>query len=1071
MTKIFSNLEIYGTGTTSSGTALEVKNSGATSLFRVRNDGLSSLGAAGTIDTYFWTTNSASQQLGFTNENGLSGIFSNVPNVYFMNGGSGGNTFTKITTANGNWMFGSPSSNVYSMNISDSKMTIQGSGASSVGNVLKVINSADTSLMLVRNDGTVMVNATAVPTNVKLYTKVDINSDYAFIAANSGNSLTFAVRGDNRIGINGSATSDIVLDIKNPFSDLLPLRVLKDDGTALFAIFNAGYTNIKDRLFVGDYFVNPTATIHARGVDASASNFTLKLVDSGDTIMLAVRNDGKVGIGTITPTDKLSIYTAKTATSTATPDSINLGGTFSNAAGTNLKFKIYDDGGSIGGFGISSGQLDYKTWSTGADHVFYADTDRLVTIKGTGAVGIGVNAPGARLDISGGTSNPFLAQSTINGSGVMGIFRNNDGGFDVGQEIQLDFQQQTSTLGRISSTYFGGSDYGFNFYGNNGFVNTTPIITFRGNGYVGIGTTGTTAKLQIKGETANSSNFGLKIVDSGDTLLSYVRNDGYAAFDRYLRVGLRGDYGQLDVYGYTDPSSVILDLKNKNEQTIFNFRQETYNPYFRMYSNGNSTSTIGIDGAPNGKSYLNDYLGIGFDANTLTGITAKLHIKGVDTGTTNYTLKLVNSADTALFMVRNDGIIEAGQNSVGNSSLKIGRDIGTFGTGIGNVGIGYASLSNLIGGNANIAMGGSALAAITNGSQNSGFGEGVLHSNQIGNYNVALGYNALGNALGSSNVAVGHRAMLNTTGGENNVVVGNTAFFNNINGSSNTIIGENGGFSNSGSRNIFAGYSAGYNQTGSSDTLIIDNRIRANIEEEVGRAIIYGVLSTLPENQTLRFNANVGIGISGGTERLEISGNTKLSSLSNQFLIGTYTALKMSQGSGAPNISLGHNNTLIDADNGGGIVIGSSSLAASDGIAIGLNTSAYTNTSDAIAIGREATISNASIRGIAIGRQATVTASNAIAFGNYITAAQDDTVIIGNNSLGNKAKVGIWTSTPTASLDVSGTTGYNQLRVRTTYTPTGTADANGNTGDLVWDDSFFYVKTAAGWKRTALATF
>lgn len=424
-----------------------------------------------------------------------------------------------------------------------------------------------------------------------------------------------------------------------------------------------------------------------------------------------------------------------------------------------------------------------------------------------------------------------------------------------------------------------------------------------------------------------------------------------------------------------------------------------------------------------------------------------------------------------ILAVRNDGIIEAGHNSIGNSSLKIGRDIGTFGTGIGNVGVGYASLSNLVGGNANIAMGGSALAAITDGSQNSGFGEGVLHSNQIGNYNVALGYNALGNALGSSNVAVGHRAMLNTTGGENNVVIGNTAFFNNVNGSSNTIIGENGGFFNSGSRNIFAGYSAGYNQTGSSDTLIIDNRIRSSIEEEVGRAIIYGVLSTLPINQTLRFNANVGIGISGGTERLEISGNTKLTSLSNQFLIGTYTALKMSQGSGAPNISLGHNNTLIDADNGGGIVIGSSSLAASDGIAIGLNTSAYTNTSDAIAIGREATISNSSIRGIAIGRQATVTASNAIAFGNYITAAQDDTVIIGNNSLGNKAKVGIWTSTPTASLDVSGTTGYNQLRVRTTYTPTGTADVNGNTGDLVWDDSFFYVKTAAGWKRTALATF
>lgn len=229
--------------------------------------------------------------------------------------------------------------------------------------------------------------------------------------------------------------------------------------------------------------------------------FYISGVTSGVSQSIIYDNGTNIGIGTITPTDKLSIYTAKTATSTATPDSINLGGTFSNAAGTNLKFKIYDDGGSIGGFGISSGQLDYKTWSTGADHVFYADTTKIVTMKGTGEVGIGTAAPSARL--------------------------------------------------------------------------------------------------HAKGVDNTSGNFGLKIVDSGDTLLSYVRNDGYAAFDRYLRVGLRGDYGQLDIYGYTDPSSEILNIKNKNEQTIFNFRQESYNPYLRLYSNGSTASTIGIDGAPN----------------------------------------------------------------------------------------------------------------------------------------------------------------------------------------------------------------------------------------------------------------------------------------------------------------------------------------------------------------------------------------------------------------------------------------------------------------------------------------
>jgi hypothetical protein len=67
--------------------------------------------------------------------------------------------------------------------------------------------------------------------------------------------------------------------------------------------------------------------------------------------------------------------------------------------------------------------------------------------------------------------------------------------------------------------------------------------------------------------------------------------------------------------------------------------------------------------------------------------------------------------------------------------------------------------------------------------------------------------------------------------------------------------------------------------------------------------------------------------------------------------------------------------------------------------------------------------------------------------------------------------MGISTTAPTARLDVNGATGYNQVRMRTSYTPTSTADANGNVGDMAWDASYVYVKTAAGWKRAALGTW
>jgi hypothetical protein len=63
------------------------------------------------------------------------------------------------------------------------------------------------------------------------------------------------------------------------------------------------------------------------------------------------------------------------------------------------------------------------------------------------------------------------------------------------------------------------------------------------------------------------------------------------------------------------------------------------------------------------------------------------------------------------------------------------------------------------------------------------------------------------------------------------------------------------------------------------------------------------------------------------------------------------------------------------------------------------------------------------------------------------------------------------TSNPTSILDISGNTGYSQLRLRTSYTPASTSDTNGSIGDVSWDDNYLYIKTTGGWKRAALSTF
>ena len=39
------------------------------------------------------------------------------------------------------------------------------------------------------------------------------------------------------------------------------------------------------------------------------------------------------------------------------------------------------------------------------------------------------------------------------------------------------------------------------------------------------------------------------------------------------------------------------------------------------------------------------------------------------------------------------------------------------------------------------------------------------------------------------------------------------------------------------------------------------------------------------------------------------------------------------------------------------------------------------------------------------------------------------------------------------------------------YTPTNSNDEIGGSGDVVWDDSYLYIKTNDGWRRSNLETF
>jgi len=133
---------------------------------------------------------------------------------------------------------------------------------------------------------------------------------------------------------------------------------------------------------------------------------------------------------------------------------------------------------------------------------------------------------------------------------------------------------------------------------------------------------------------------------------------------------------------------------------------------------------------------------------------------------------------------------------------------------------------------------------------NVGIGINTLNSSNIGEQNVAIGYEALVNNEGSVNTAVGQRSMEKNSTGHHNVGIGTHANRYNEEGSRNVIIGYQAGHGLSlhdKSDCVFIGFQAGYNEE-TSNKLYIDNSNTAS-------PLIYGDF----DSDLLRINGSLNI--------------------------------------------------------------------------------------------------------------------------------------------------------------------------------------------------------------------
>lgn len=112
-------------------------------------------------------------------------------------------------------------------------------------------------------------------------------------------------------------------------------------------------------------------------------------------------NTGNIGIGTTNPLSNLQIG-SQTSGASATPTTLSLGGTYSNAAGANFKLKLYDDSasGNTYGIGVSAGSMDFGVSPT-AGYNWYSGGAHKMALTGSGNVGIGTNAPTSKLHVVG----------------------------------------------------------------------------------------------------------------------------------------------------------------------------------------------------------------------------------------------------------------------------------------------------------------------------------------------------------------------------------------------------------------------------------------------------------------------------------------------------------------------------------------------------------------------------------------------------------------------------------------------------------------------------------------------